>query len=226
MTTQLPPELTQYQPSPQFQEVLNKLNAGFQEAGQLVAKPMNAQTAMKDVTLPLLNLMAEYIKHGQLDTFRYFYSFCMFLHQQQASAADDNLILAIDPELSDEIDGVVSAARANIGIAKMFIGRVQTYLADNKPAGFEAADGYANAAELKAAKAKSEANLELWQALREEALRVMSALNESDEDLGIMAENVENATYDPEDEGEDEVALPTAPAAPAEDDEPYESVIG
>jgi hypothetical protein len=71
----------------------------------------------------------------------------------------------------------------------------------------------------------------MHQALREEALRVMSLLNESDEDLGIMADNVENATYteseeEEEDEGgEDEVALPTAPT-PDEEDEPYESVIG
>lgn len=231
MPMQLPPQLAQYQPSAQFKEALQKLNAGFQEAGQLVQKPMNAQAAVKDVTLPLLNLISEYIKHSQLDSYRYFYSFCMFLYQQQAEAADDNIILAVDPELSDEVDNVVGAARENIVKTKKFICRVQEYLGANKPAGFEIADGYANEADAEEAKKKADANIEMWQSLREEALRVMSALNESDEDLGIMAENVENATYDPDggaedDGGEDEVALPTSSPPVEEEDEPYESVIG
>jgi hypothetical protein len=228
MTTQLPPQLAQYQPSQQFQEALQKLNAGFQEAGQMVNKPMNTQTALKEVMLPLLNLLSEYIKFSQLDSYRYFYSFCMFLHQQQAAADDDNIILAVDPDLSEEVDNVVSAARENIGKAKAFISQVQSYLGDNKPARLGEAVKEGSEPD-KEALAKNEATCEMWQALREEALRVMSALNETDEDLGIMADNVESATYDPdagedEDEGdEDEVALPTSELA---EDEPYESVIG
>jgi hypothetical protein len=230
---QLPQELANYHPSPEFRGAIEKLNAGFQEAGQLLAKPMNAQTAMKEVTLPLLNLLSEYIKHSQVDSYRYFYSFCMFLYQNQAAAADDNIILAVDPELSEEVDNVVGAARENIGKAKAFIFKVQEYLSANKPArlGIAVKEGSEPDAEDAEALAANEANLELWQALREEALRVMSALNETDEDLGIMADNVESATYDPDssddvgDEGEDndEVALPISPK---KEDEPYESVVG
>lgn len=229
---QLPPELQKFQPSQNFQNALTQLNQGLVEAGNRSSKPISANQALGEVMIPLFNLMTQYIKMSQLDTYRYFYGFCAFLYQQQLQGAEDNIILAVDPDLADEVDGVVEAARGNIEQAKKYIGKVQEYLAANKPARIEEIVKEGSEPDMEA-KAAADARIEMHQALREEALRVLSALQESFEDLGVMSDNVANATYEAEpEEGEeeeeapqDEVALPTSmPPEPA--DEPYESVVG
>jgi len=225
----LPKEM-QYRPSQTFQQAVANLNAGLVEAGERIQKPMTAQSSMVEITLPLFNLFSQYIRVSQADTYGYFMGLCGYLYEQQQTAADDNIILAVDPELAEEVSGVTAAARDAIDKTKAYIRRVQEYLADNKPIAPDVA--MQTDAENKECRAKYEAQLEMNQGLREDALRVISLLQESYEDLGTMSDNVDSAVYEPEEEegdeeegdedeeeeGEDEVALPS--------DEPYESVIG
>ncbi len=119
---------------------------------------------------------------------------------------------------------MVEGARDDILGAKEFLSQMLEFLGDNKPAKYEVAEGEEEDPEPKA---KVEANLEKSQAMREEAVRVQAALQESYEDLDTMADNVNSAVYDPDGdpaEGEDEVALPGG-EEPVED-EAYESVVG
>jgi len=229
----LPQQLQQFQPSQQFQQALAQLNNGLVEAQQRAAKPITAQASLSEVMIPLFNLMSNYIKLSQLDTYRYFFSFCAYLHQQQQDAEDDNVIIAVDPDLADEVEGCTTAARENIDKAKTFIREVQDYLGDNKPLPYGELEPKTD--EAKALKAKADANIELWQTLRETALRVLSALQESHEDLGIIAGNVNSAVYEPDEdedepedepEDEDEVALPAEGQPEAPGGDAYESVVG
>lgn len=219
--------LPQYKPSPAFQASIQNLNKGLQQAGELAARPITAQAALAEVTLPLINLLAQYVQLSQADTSGYFLGVCNFLYESQKQLNNDNIILAVDPELAEEVFGVVEASRGTIQQTRNYIRKISEYLKANKPEKYDGDDE-----ELKV---KSEANLEMWQGLREDGLRVLSLLTESDEDLSAMADNINSAIYEPdeegdegeeegeeedegEEEGEDEVALPS--------DEPYESVIG
>lgn len=215
------PEAMQYRPSAEFQKALHNLNTGLVEAGKMAGQPITAQNALKEVTIPLFNLLSNYIRTSQQDTYGYFYGLCTFLYHSQQAAADDNIILAVDPDLADEVIKVVDGVREDIQSAKDYLDQVQEFLSSNKPAKYEVAEGED---EDPAAKDKAEANLEKWQSLREEAVRVQSTLQESYEDLDTMADNVNSAVYDPESETGDEVALPQG-EEPAEEEE-YESVVG
>jgi len=209
------PQEMQYKPTPQFVAAVQSLNKGLVEAQERAQKPITAQSALVEVTIPLFNLLSNYIQLSQRDTYGYFYGLCGFLYNQQQQAAEDNIVLAVDPDLAEEIAGVVSAARETIDKTKAYIRKVQEYLAENKPS-----------------KDAGEENMELWQGLREDALRVLSLLQESHEDLGAMGDNVDSATYegDAEEEGEeveDEVALPGSETEEEDDDDDeYESIVG
>lgn len=231
------PQQFRYQPTQQFQMALKQLDAGLVEAGQRGQKPISTNAALNEVMLPLFNLMANYLKVAQSDTFGYFFGLFGYLYQQQQQSANDNIILAVDPDLAEEIAGVSEAARDTINKTKSFIRRIQEYLGANKPHDEFSVVGMSEEMtedEIKKSKEKHEANVELWHSLREEALRVVSALNESHEDLGVMADNVDAATYEPdedvddegEDGSEDEVALPGGGEDESDGDEPYESVVG
>lgn len=218
------PQEMQYRPSPAFNQAISNLNAGLVQAGEMATKPITSQAVLAEVTLPLFNLFSQYIRISQAEHNGYFLGLCTYLFQQQQAAANDNIILAVDPDLAEEVGNVAEAARDTIDKTKAYIRKVQEYLAVNKPAKYEGDDADAKRA--------AEIVLELHQELREDALRVISLLQESYEDLGVMSDNVDAAVYEPDegepdDEGddesddgetEDEVALPA--------DEPYESVIG
>jgi hypothetical protein len=227
------PQEMQYRPSPAFNQAISNLNQGLIQAGEMAGKPLTSQAVLAEVTLPLFNLVSQYIRISQAEHNGYFLGLCNYLYQQQQAAANDNIILAVDPDLAEEVGNVAEAARDTIEKTKSYIRKVQEYLAANKPAKYDEIDEGKD----DEAKKLSEANEETWQGLREDALRVLSLLQESYEDLGIMSDNVDAAVYDPDegepdegddegddesddegDEGDDEVALPT--------DEPYESVIG
>lgn len=221
------PQEMQYRPSPAFQAAIANLNKGLVQAGELAAKPITAQAALAEVTLPLFNLFSQYVRLSQADHSGYFLGLCTYLYQQQQAAVNDSIVLAVDPDLAEEVSNVTEAAQDTIEKTKSYIRKVQEYLVANKPAKYEGDDAEAHKL--------SEANFETWQGLREDALRVLSLLQESHEDLGIISDNIDAAVYDPDEgdepdegddegddeegnEGGDEVALPT--------DEPYESVIG
>lgn len=217
------PDALQYKPSQEFIGAVNNLNAGLTQAVEMAEKPLMANAVLKDVTLPLFNLLSNYIKVSQHDTFSYFMGMFQFLYEQQATAADDNIVLAVDPDLADNVVQTVETTLKSMEQFVAFVEKIQAYLKANKPEVYEGKD--------KDKKKKNEDAIETTTGLREEALQLLAGMRATMDDLGAMADDVDQAAYDPGDEGEDEgedesvedeVALPYQ----QDDAQPYQSIIG
>jgi hypothetical protein len=216
------PEALQYKPSKEFIESLQQLNNGLVEAGQRASSPMTANAALTDLTLPLFNLMAQYLKLSQQDTYGYFLGMFQFLYEQQQATANDNIILAVDPELAEEVSLTADAAIKVIRDTQSFIETIQDYLKANKPAPYEGDD--------KEELALRTSKIETHTSLREEALQISRGLQTTIDDLDAMATSVDQCVYEQEEEEEEPPAEPKPDEVALPLDEPpaevYQSIIG